>query len=221
MKSTFLSTRLLSTLLIFSIVPAHAFAQEPDPPQEPAPEVRLRDLTDGPLRSEELIEVLKPKVERPPGLGLARGARGLAPPKTDCGHLREQQSRGITVKPVADVAAVEILFHFDSDQLTADAREALHEIAETLQAPSLSDCCFRFDGHADALGDDEYNRELSRRRAERVRRYLVDELGVDQGRIMVDAHGENRPIADNSTEDGRRKNRRVEIVNLGYGRSSG
>jgi OOP family OmpA-OmpF porin len=65
-------------------------------------------------------------------------------------------------------------------------------------------------GHSDSQGDANYNRDLSQRRADAVREYLVT-AGVDENRISAKGYGEDEPIADNSTADGRRENRRVEL----------
>lgn len=66
-------------------------------------------------------------------------------------------------------------------------------------------------GHADSTGPAEYNMGLSLRRANAVRDYLVSK-GVEADRLVVRGYGESRPTADNSTREGRAKNRRVELV---------
>jgi OOP family OmpA-OmpF porin len=71
------------------------------------------------------------------------------------------------------------------------------------------------EGHTDADGDDDFNRELSERRADSVRRYLVERYGVDGGRLEAVGHGEARPVADNDTPVGKQQNRRVELVRIG------
>lgn len=65
-------------------------------------------------------------------------------------------------------------------------------------------------GHTDDTGSEMHNLALSKRRAEAVKRRLVED-GIDAERIIVKYHGESQPIADNSTEEGRQKNRRVEM----------
>jgi outer membrane protein OmpA-like peptidoglycan-associated protein len=65
-------------------------------------------------------------------------------------------------------------------------------------------------GHADSVGSDEYNLQLSRLRAEAVARYLVSK-GISPERISVEGYGSSRPIGKNDTEEGRSKNRRVDI----------
>ncbi len=65
-------------------------------------------------------------------------------------------------------------------------------------------------GHTDSVGDDKFNLDLSKRRAKACYDYLTSK-GVDPARISYDGYGETRPIADNNTEAGRAKNRRVEF----------
>ena len=67
------------------------------------------------------------------------------------------------------------------------------------------------EGHADAIGSDEYNQALSVRRAESVRSFLIGN-SVDAATIVARGFGESQPLADNGTEAGRQQNRRVEIV---------
>jgi OOP family OmpA-OmpF porin len=70
------------------------------------------------------------------------------------------------------------------------------------------------EGHTDSRGDDGYNKQLSQRRAEAVVAYLVKQ-GIDKARLTGRGFGEDRPIADNATEDGRAQNRRVVFAILG------
>ena len=67
-------------------------------------------------------------------------------------------------------------------------------------------------GHTDSTGDEDYNYELGKERAEAVARYLITQKVVDPTRVAVVSYGEGSPIADNSTLEGRKKNRRVEIL---------
>jgi outer membrane protein OmpA-like peptidoglycan-associated protein len=70
---------------------------------------------------------------------------------------------------------------------------------------------FTIEGHTDNVGSDATNSELSLRRAMSVRDYLIS-LGVPPTSFEVEGYGQQRPVADNTTEDGRARNRRVEIV---------
>jgi outer membrane protein OmpA-like peptidoglycan-associated protein len=106
----------------------------------------------------------------------------------------------------------EILFQFDSDELTASADRDLENIVDVLEDFPGRD--IRVIGHTDAVGTEEYNRSLSLRRAKRTAGELVTRLPGAEGRISYVGLGESRPIANNATEEGRARNRRVEIIIL-------
>ena len=69
-------------------------------------------------------------------------------------------------------------------------------------------------GHTDATGPASYNQALSNRRAEAVKAYLVSK-GIESNRIYTEGKGLTQPVADNSTREGRAKNRRVEVEVVG------
>ncbi|PWG81052.1 OmpA family protein [Pararcticibacter amylolyticus] len=114
--------------------------------------------------------------------------------------------------PTADSTASgsysNIQFEFDSSVLRTSSYPTLDKVSSDLRANSSSS--LTLEGHASAEGTDAYNMNLSRDRANSVKTYLVNS-GVDANRITVKAFGETKPIASNSTEEGRVKNRRVEI----------
>lgn len=93
--------------------------------------------------------------------------------------------------------------------LQPDSFAALDEAAATLK--QWGDVRVEVAGHTDSVGKDSYNLALSQRRAEAVRQYLVGK-GVAANRLFARGYGETRPVADNATEEGRYKNRRVELV---------
>lgn len=99
-------------------------------------------------------------------------------------------------------------FDFDRSEIRADARPILDQAVRTLQDESQVSVVVA--GHTDSLGSDAYNMRLSERRAGAVRDYLVRQ-GIEARRLSVQAYGESRPVADNSTEEGRAQNRRVEL----------
>ncbi len=68
-------------------------------------------------------------------------------------------------------------------------------------------------GHTDNVGDPAANKRLAARRANAVLKYLIEQ-GVDEKRLVIIAQGEDNPVAENDTEDGRGKNRRVEVLLL-------
>lgn len=104
-----------------------------------------------------------------------------------------------------------VFFEFDKADIKPQFEPLLDEIARVLkQNPDLK---LRVIGSTDSLGTEEYNYKLGLRRAENVKRYLVSK-GVSPDQLIVISVGEKAPIADNSTEEGRAKNRHVrfEIV---------
>jgi len=70
------------------------------------------------------------------------------------------------------------------------------------------------EGHADSRGSEEYNLNLSEKRAQSVAKYLIETYNIPGKRIKTIGYGESRPIASNATEEGRRNNRRVEVIIL-------
>jgi len=68
------------------------------------------------------------------------------------------------------------------------------------------------EGHTDNVGTAEHNLDLSRKRAESVVNYLVEKFGIERSRLTAKGYGLTRPIADNATDEGRQKNRRIEAI---------
>jgi outer membrane protein OmpA-like peptidoglycan-associated protein len=102
--------------------------------------------------------------------------------------------------------------HFDTDrsEVRPDSRPALEEIAKLLaQNPGLQ---LLVVGHTDMTGSMDANRKLSQARAESVVRALVSQHGVSESRLKGYGVGPLAPVATNDTEEGRAKNRRVELV---------
>ena len=103
----------------------------------------------------------------------------------------------------------DILFSTGRSRLVPRAREVLSRVAGILLV--TPDYRLSIEGHTDSTGRTNYNQQLSERRAESVLNYLT-EAGLSADLMTSLGHGEARPITQNSTPAGRRKNRRVEIV---------
>ncbi|MBS9524725.1 OmpA family protein [Litoribacter ruber] len=102
-----------------------------------------------------------------------------------------------------------ILFGFDSYSLTPAAQENVQELARILN--EYPDTYIQVEGHTDNRGSATYNQGLSERRASSVANYLKMQ-GVASDRITTTGHGFDKPVADNETDEGRAKNRRVEVA---------
>jgi outer membrane protein OmpA-like peptidoglycan-associated protein len=108
------------------------------------------------------------------------------------------------------VALYGILFDFDKDVVKPDSKPQLDEIAKLMQGkPDLK---LKVVGHTDNQGTAEYNLDLSQRRAANVVAALTSSYGISADRLTAEGAGLTQPIAPNDTEEGRAKNRRVELV---------
>lgn len=102
-----------------------------------------------------------------------------------------------------------IFFEFNKATIKSVSFSLLDEVAQALSDnPTIK---VEIQGHTDSVGNDKFNLKLSQKRAESVKAYLV-KRGIDAGRMDPKGYGENVPIADNRTADGRSQNRRVEFV---------
>jgi outer membrane protein OmpA-like peptidoglycan-associated protein len=103
----------------------------------------------------------------------------------------------------------DVLFKSGSFELLAGARERLAKVSGIVLAyPSLR---LSVEGHTDSVGTDDYNQQLSERRAEAVRDYFVQQ-GISSEAVIASGFGKTAPVASNDTPEGRQQNRRVEIV---------
>jgi len=103
----------------------------------------------------------------------------------------------------------DVLFRSGSVDLLPAARERLAKVSGIVLAyPSLH---VSIEGHTDSVGTDEYNQDLSERRAESVRDYFV-RGGIPEGTVDARGFGKAEPVASNETPEGRQQNRRVELV---------
>ena len=126
---------------------------------------------------------------------------------------RELAGSGVEVQRQGDNIVLQmpsdVTFGFDRSDIQPQFYGALDDVARSLNnyPQTLVDVI----GHADSTGRAEYNQNLSERRASAVAGYLINR-GLLRDRLYVEGRGSTQPIADNSTDAGRAKNRRVEIV---------
>ncbi len=116
----------------------------------------------------------------------------------------------VVVAEPAEAVRVEldVKFDFDKAQVKQESYGDIKALADFMkQYPQTSTVV---EGHTDSVGSDAYNQGLSERRASAVRDVLVNQYGVESGRVQAVGYGESRPVADNATADGRAINRRVE-----------
>ena len=138
------------------------------------------------------------------------------PDRAACSCLNTRDAAEVTDPPWQTYLTEEIyfdnvLFDFDRSDLSESARTLFDIVADALLINRF--LVVEVNGHTDIIGSDGYNLELSERRARSVLDYLTWK-GVDPNRLRLAYHGFRTPTADNTTEDGRRQNRRVEFIVL-------
>ncbi len=109
-----------------------------------------------------------------------------------------------------------LLFDFGKSTVKPEADEVLSKIADIVNTKTKKD--ISIEGHTDSIGSSETNKKLSIARAQTIKNILISK-GVASSRIHIVGYGATRPKADNSSEDGRRLNRRTEIYLLGEDKS--
>ncbi|MGH8347579.1 MAG: OmpA family protein [Pseudomonas sp.] len=118
-----------------------------------------------------------------------------------------------SVKPEAAQSEVitlsdDVLFAFNQSELTPTAKSRLDALMSKFEDADV--VSIKVVGHTDSVGSDAYNQALSERRARSVAEYLLSQ-GVVPNKVTSEGKGESQPIADNETEEGRAKNRRVDL----------
>jgi outer membrane protein OmpA-like peptidoglycan-associated protein len=168
----------------------------------------------GPSES-QILNALKPKT------------RGLSiqPPSAEeqkvIEDLKASNSRGLTVEERNKVAAIAkskpsidlaIFFEYNSAEISQKATPDLMNLGRALTNADLQGDTILLGGHTDAKGSDAYNQKLSERRAESVKRFLVDKFRIPDQNLVVVGYGEEQ--LKNKADPNSAENRRVEITNL-------
>jgi outer membrane protein OmpA-like peptidoglycan-associated protein len=171
------------------------------------------------VSSDQIIKALTP-------VPITRGLGGQQQPAlsdSDRAFIESlrHRTRSLTVDEddhVAELAKnsakidLEIYFDFDSAAITAKAEPQLSQLGDALRNAQLEKSVIVLSGHTDAKGSDDYNQSLSERRAEAVKKYLVDKLSLSADNLSTAGYG--RRNLKNKDNPFAAENRRVQIVNL-------
>lgn len=131
---------------------------------------------------------------------------------TDDSGQRRESVIMVKAPPKADrtIRLGNIRFKFNSStELVASSYPELEEAIRTLKSINVRRLIVA--GHTDSIGHNDYNQDLSERRAATIRRIFVDRLGLSPGAVEAVGYGEDRPVANNDNDPGRQRNRRVEL----------
>jgi len=119
--------------------------------------------------------------------------------------------------PARIAVALNIYFASNSETIPSIHYLELDKLGTVLSWPQYTDYRIQIEGHTDSRGVANHNRLLSEKRVESIKQYLVERFQVSPARLRTVGYGSSKPIAPNTTAEGRRQNRRVEVVNLGVG----
>ncbi|MDY7230543.1 OmpA family protein [Hyalangium rubrum] len=139
--------------------------------------------------------------------GRCQAPRDTCSSNADCGEGQQCQNGRCVSGGASQCSWEPISFGFNESNLTSEAQSRLSTLAECLKASGEK---VTLEGHADERGTEEYNLQLSNRRAASVKRYLTD-LGIASNRLQAVGFGETRPLSTASDEEAWGQNRRVEF----------
>lgn len=123
------------------------------------------------------------------------------------------EKSGVIVKRERDqltlIMPTDVVFDFDKADIKEEFKPLLDTLSEALSIYTGVEV--KIDGHTDNVGTYDYNLNLSQKRAESAKEYLVSK-GIKKGRIITEGHSFSKPTASNETAEGRDKNRRIEVI---------
>jgi outer membrane protein OmpA-like peptidoglycan-associated protein len=140
-------------------------------------------------------------------------------PEPGAAPLKFRGIRLLTAKPAAEAearapaVALDIKFGINSAELTPEAKDTIKQLGTAMASDQLSSFHFMLEGHTDSTGRRDHNMELSQRRAESVRNYLVQTYHIAAARLDAVGKGPDAPL--DAANPASPVNRRVQIVNLG------
>ena len=171
---------------------------------------------------DQIIRALKPPIRATRGLTISPAdATRNAEDARFVDTLRKRTTRSLTTderdkitsiaqkKPSVDL---EINFEYNSDRLSAKAMPQVSALGEALSSADLKGSTFIVAGHTDGKGGDTFNQGLSERRADALKRYLMDRYKIDDGRLVTVGYGKTQ--LKNTANPTAAENRRVQVINV-------
>jgi len=175
------------------------------------------------VTSDQILRALAPKKPLTRGLSMtppAEPAVNAAEGKF-VDSLRNRSTRSLSVGEREQIATVaqtkpaidlEITFDYNSANISKKSQSAVQALGKALSSDDLKGSTFVVAGHTDAVGGEEYNQDLSERRADAIKRYLMDKYGISGADLVTVGYGKGKPKAGVAPTDP--SNRRVQVVNM-------
>ncbi|MFQ3453603.1 OmpA family protein [Bradyrhizobium sp. UFLA01-814] len=170
----------------------------------------------------QILNALKPKSAT---RGLSAGTQvdpaASAKEASFLNTVRNRQTRSLSRverQEIADIAAnkpkidLEIHFDYNSADISKGSTQAVQELGKALSDASMKGSTFVVAGHTDAIGGEAYNQDLSERRADTIKKYLVEHYGLNGSDLVTVGYGKTRPKDPSAPMDP--TNRRVQVVNM-------
>ncbi len=172
--------------------------------------------------SQQIIEALKPKAPLTRSLSVSPADQAKKA-ETDkfVDTLRNRPTRSLSSDEREKIVSVaesrpridmEIKFDFNSASIAKSALRDMDELGRALTDPSLKGSTFALGGHTDAVGGEEFNVDLSSRRADAVKQYLVDKYNISPDHLITAGYGKTHLKNPNDPKSA--ENRRVQVVNM-------
>jgi outer membrane protein OmpA-like peptidoglycan-associated protein len=167
----------------------------------------------------QILEALKPKVSRAIGNAGTRKSEDVKERRV-IDSLRNRPARSLTLTERTEIAEIaktkpsidlEINFDFNSDVVRPNARQPLQTLGRALSNEQMKGSVFFVNGHTDAVGGIDFNQDLSERRAEAVKRILIQEFRLPSDTLVAVGYGKTQ--LKNTANPFAGENRRVQIVN--------
>ncbi|MGF6306422.1 outer membrane protein OmpA-like peptidoglycan-associated protein [Bradyrhizobium sp. i1.8.4] len=170
----------------------------------------------------QILHALKPKqATRSLSAGTQVDPAATAKETSFLNTVRNRQTRSLSLgerQEIADIAAnkpkidLEIHFDYNSADISKGSTQAVQELGKALSDASMKGSTFVVAGHTDAIGGKAYNQDLSERRADTIKKYLVEHYGLNGSDLVTVGYGKTRPKDPTAPMDP--TNRRVQVVNM-------
>ena len=177
---------------------------------------------DGTVPADQIIHALQPKLTRGLSLGEPHVDQA-AQAKEDnfLASVRNRKTRSLSLGEREEIATIastkpnielEIQFDYNSAEISKASMQAVHELGKALSNPSLRGSTFVVAGHTDGVGSDNFNQDLSERRADTIKTYLMQKFGINGTDLVTVGYGKTKLKDTQNPADP--VNRRVQVVNM-------